>query len=356
MTPLAQEKHILLSPLNWGLGHATRCIPVINALLAKGVRVTLAAEEHPRALLEAEFPSLDFVNLPGYNITYPSGGNMAVHMLKLMPKILNGIKKEHAAANALVKELGIDGIISDNRFGLHSDLVPTVFITHQVMIKSPYGESLLQKLSRRYINKFTQCWIPDVAGEANLSGDLSHTYPPPERSRFVGPLSRFTHEESDSKYDVIAVISGPEPQRTLFQHIVATEMEISNVNGLLVLGKAGMDQHYIQERLTYQSHLNASDLQAAIAASDIVIARSGYSTIMDLAAMGKKAILIPTPGQTEQEYLADYHMERGHFFSMEQDRFDLEEALEHSKSYKGLHLSAKDADLSDAVDAFLAQL
>ena len=356
---MSSKKKILVAPLNWGLGHATRCIPVIEALLKRDIEVVLAAEEHPKALLQKEFPKLEFIELPGYDITYPSGGNMAVHMIKLMPKILNGIKKEGEQLNKAIRAIGINGVISDNRFGLFTELVPTVFITHQVMIKSPYAESILQKLNRRFIRKFDNCWIPDFEGSENLSGDLSHKYSISENAIFIGPLSRFSkapEQQDNFEYDVIAMISGPEPQRTLFQHIVTTELEINNIKSLMVLGRAAIHQDLQQEKITIKSHLKAEELEAAIGKSKMVIARSGYSTIMDLAALGKPAILIPTPGQTEQEYLAQYHFDKGHYFTVEQDRFDLDEALEQIDGFKGIQANSDSTLLDDAVDRFIRSL
>lgn len=351
---MAKEPHILVAPLNWGLGHATRCIPIIRALTEKNVRVSIAAEEHPKALLEKEFPDLDFFDLPGYQITYPSGGNMAIHMVKLMPKILKGISEERKALEKLIKEKNIDGVISDNRFGLHTNLVPTVFITHQVMIKSAFAESIIQKLNRRFISKFDTCWIPDYEGDPNLSGDLSHRYEKPKGARFIGPLTRFSRSEpKEVDIEVLAIISGPEPQRTLFQHIVQTELEISNLKSVMVIGKAEQPQHLKLENIEVRSHATATELEDLINRSKYLVTRSGYSTLMDLAAMGRSAIMIPTPGQTEQEYLAQYHMDRKHYFAIDQDRFDLEEAIKFSTDFEGVFLPPTPDKMNRAIEEFL---
>lgn len=349
---------IMVSPLNWGLGHASRCVPIIRELIRQGAEVVIAAEEHPLALLVKEFPRLYSVELPGYNITYPSGGNMAVHMLKIMPRILKGIKEEQASMFKIVDELGIDGIVSDNRFGLSHPKLKTVFVTHQVMIKSPFGESFIQKLNGRFINKYDFCWIPDYEGENNLSGDLSHKYAIPKHARFIGPLSRFEKAEKaeNTKYDVMGIVSGPEPQRTMFQHILQTELEILGIDSVLVLGKSAENIQVKNENLRIFSHLSASEMQETINASKMIVARSGYSTIMDLEALQMPAILIPTPGQTEQEYLAQYHFSKNHFFTVEQDRFDLEEALEHAQMFKGIPPSPSTNLLGNAVAEFLASL
>ncbi len=349
---------ILVSPLNWGLGHASRCVPVIKELIRQGAEVVIAAEEHPKALLEQEFSNLETIEFPGYQITYPSGGNMAVHMLKIMPKILNGIKKEHQFLEKTVEQLGIDGIISDNRFGLYHNQIPTVFMTHQVMVKSPFGEALIQKLNGRFMSKYSSVWIPDFEGEPNLSGDLAHQYSIPNHASYIGPLSRFNHldEPNEYDYDVLAVISGPEPQRTLFQHILQTELELTNVKAMMVLGKADTPINQEIEGVTITNHLPAKELNRAFQRAKIIIARSGYSTLMDLAATGKRAILIPTPGQTEQEYLAELHLNAKHYFSVDQERFDLDEALTYSQDFNGFSLPPNHSLLESAVSDFLAKV
>ncbi len=353
---MPNQPKILVSPLNWGLGHASRCVPIIRELLKQGSEVIIGAEEGPAALLKVEFPQLTCIEFPGYDITYPSGGNMAVHMLKIMPKILAGIKKENALLQQKIQELGITGVISDNRFGLYTNQVPTVFMTHQIMIKAPYGESFIRKLNGRFMSKFSQVWIPDFEGETNLSGDLAHLHEPPQESIFIGPLSRFTpssNEKDTFTYDAIAIISGPEPQRTLFQHIVQTEFELSGLKTAMVLGKA--DRAFTPEvdGIDIFNHLPAQDLDQLISKAQIIVSRSGYSTIMDLAQTGKKAILIPTPGQTEQEYLASHHMDSQHYFSIEQDRFDLDEALQYSANYRGITLQTDPALLKSTISRFL---
>lgn len=344
----------MVSPLNWGLGHASRCVPIIRELLAQGAEVIIGAEEYPLGLLKAEFPQLKSVELPGYNITYPSGGNMAIHMLKIMPKILSGIKDENRFIQELVETEELDGIISDNRFGLYSEKIPTVFMTHQVMVKSPLGESFIQKLNGRFMSKFSEVWIPDYEDEPNISGDLAHKYKAPKNAKFIGPLSRLQSLESqDKKFDVLAIISGPEPQRTLFQHIMQTELELANVKAAMVLGKAISTHQYVDENVTIFNHLPADELNQLIHQSEIVISRSGYSTLMDLAQINRKAILVPTPGQTEQEYLANWHAEQKHFFAVDQDRFDLDEALEHSKEYTGFSLPSDPELLSKTISDWM---
>lgn len=161
-------KRVLVSPLNWGLGHATRCIPIIRELQAQGAEIIIGAELFPLALLQAEFPSLETVNLPGYDISYPKGKGMALHLARQVPKIVSRIAEEHNQLSRLIDTLQIDGVVSDNRYGLYSDKIPTVFVSHQVSLKAPLFEGLLYQLQKRYIDKYAHLWVPDFEGTVNL--------------------------------------------------------------------------------------------------------------------------------------------------------------------------------------------
>ena len=209
---------ILVAPLDWGLGHATRCIPIIKYLLEKKCEVVIGADGRPLQLLQKEFSALEFVVMPGYNISYPKDGSMVLKMAIQIPKILTGIKHEHELLKKIIKEKKIDAVISDNRFGLWSGEVPCVFITHQLMVKSPFGEKIIHQLNKNYISKYSECWVPDHSGENNLSGDLSHKFSLPKNVKFIGALSRFTNEFIlQKKYDLLIILSGPESQRTVFE-------------------------------------------------------------------------------------------------------------------------------------------
>jgi uncharacterized protein (TIGR00661 family) len=333
---MQQPKRILICPLDWGLGHAARCIPIIRELLARNQQVIIAADRRPMELLKQEFPSLEFVFLPGYEIQYPSSGSMALKMLLSFPKILKGIKQEHKDLDLLIQKHKIDIVISDNRYGCYNSGVKNIFITHQLMIKAPFAEVLIHKKVLSYLKNFDECWVPDSATAPFLSGELSHKYKAPEHTYFVGPLSRFSKISEVKKFDITAIISGPEPQRTIFEKLVIAQLKKTDLKTLIVQGKPEEKDEFKQKKNTFIiPHLNSRELESAILASDIVISRSGYSTIMDLAVLNKKAIFIPTPGQTEQEYLAQSLMEKGIAYFQEQSKFDLTEALAQSKNYKG---------------------
>ncbi len=328
-------KRILIAPLDWGLGHATRCIPLVRHLLETGNEPIIATADRPYELLKAEFPNVEFVHFAGYDISYPEGSGMAWKMFKLIPHILKRIRDEHLELQKIIRTHRLDAVISDNRFGLYSDLVPCIYITHQVMIKAPFFEPLLHRLHRGYMDRFNRTWVPDHA-ENGLSGDLAHEYPLPPNGEFIGPLTRFQDKQTEVTRDVLLLISGPEPQRTRFEKIVLSQLEDFDGTAMVVLGtpeKQQDGQNSKGHRII--SHLGADELEEAIAQSTLIISRSGYSTIMDLSVLGKKAVFVPTPGQTEQEYLAKkYHAEKMHMM-MPQKRFDLKAAWSSKDDFSG---------------------
>lgn len=341
---MQKQKRILICPLGWGLGHATRCIPIIRFLLQKNAEVIIAADGRALELLKQEFPQLQFIHFKGYDITYPSSGSMAYKMMLMVPKILKGIKEEHLVLEKIISKRAIDIVISDNRYGCWNKKVKTIFITHQLMIKSPIAEFVLHKKVLSYVQNYDECWVPDLENN-NLSGDLAHKYPLPGNALFIGPLSRFVHlpsakgtvdvENRPSCYDLMAIISGPEPQRSIFEKMVTEQVQQSNLQALLILGTPELKNKTESKNIKTISHLGIPEMQQEIINSKIIIARSGYSTIMDMAALGKKAIFIPTPGQTEQEYLAESLKNKRIAYFQKQSEFDLQQALKESENYSG---------------------
>lgn len=362
-------KRILVAPLDWGLGHATRCIPIIRYLLEKGCEVVIGADGRPMQLLQKEFPELQFVRMLGYNISYPKNGSMALKMASQIPKILRGIKQEHLLLKKIIKEGRIDAVISDNRFGLWSDAVPSVFITHQLMVKSSFGEKLIHRLSKKYISKYSECWVPDQEGVNNLSGDLAHKFPLPENAKLIGALSRFTSPfdplspKRGEKNNLLIILSGPEPQRTVFEEKILEQLTSSltllfKEKGVLIV--QGITEENVRRRISENveivSHLTSDELEKEIISSEVVLSRPGYSTVMDLAVLGKKSIFIPTPGQTEQEYLAGYYSKKKIAYSVSQKEFDLETALKESENYVGFADKYFSGEFKATVDRFLSSL
>lgn len=330
-------KRILVAPLNWGLGHATRCVPVIRELQRQGAEVVLASDGRALKLLNKEFPGLPSVEMPAYNISYGSG-NMVSNIARQLPKILGAIYREHIFTQKIIRRFELDGIISDNRYGCFTKKIPCVFLTHQVNILTPWPalSGVVNFFNHRFIQKFDACWVPDVAGAPNLSGKLSHGSFR-KKIRYVGALSRMKYFETEKKYDAIAVLSGPEPQRTLLEKSIVRQAALLPQQFLIVQGKTErQERFFIEKNVEVVSFLASAELNEAILASTVFIGRSGYSTIMDLAKLGKPALLIPTPGQTEQEYLAGKFRREGVFAVQQQEALDLAKAMDDGHHVPGL--------------------
>jgi UDP:flavonoid glycosyltransferase YjiC (YdhE family) len=329
---------VVLAPLDWGLGHATRCIPIIKELLNQRCEVIIAASGVQQTLLQGEFPSLTFVELPGYRIKY--GKNRAFTILRLLfsiPKILIRVNRENAWLRRWVSIHRPDLVISDNRYGLYSPDVYSIFMTHQLLIRTPFGrmaDQLLQRLNYRFINRFSLCWVPDTE-PGGLAGELSHPGRMPAIPvRYIGWLSRFSYAYDEGRQGLLVLLSGPEPQRTLFEKQVLAQVADFPWTVMLVRGlpEGGEPVKPLRNLIVYD-HLPAAALEFAIREAGIVLARSGYSTVMDLARMCKRAVLVPTPGQTEQEYLGRYLETQGWAGYMEQRELDLSRVNALSKAF-----------------------
>lgn len=287
------------------MGHATRCIPIINALLKANYEPVLASDGDALLLLQKEFPLLKSVELPSYNISYPKNGKyLNFKLLLQIPHIISAIKKERKTVAHLIDQENIAGIISDNRFGVYSKKVPSVYMTHQLKVLSGKTTFITTKIHQQFIRKFDECWIPDVEENPNFSGDLGHLKKLHFNLKYLGILSRFQPKELEIKYDLLLLLSGPEPQRTLLENKLLMELKDFKGRVLMVRGVFSAAEITAPGNFKIVNYLLANELEEAIKQSNLVIARSGYSTIMDLAVLGKKAFFIPTPGQFEQEYLA----------------------------------------------------
>ena len=294
----------------------------------------VAATGVQRALLQTEFASLTFVDLPGYRVKY--GKNRAITIVRLItsiPKILIRIKQEKAWLRGFAAREELDLVISDNRYGLVVPGVFCVFITHQLRIRTPFGrwaDELLQRMNYKLIRRFSRCWVPDIGGPASLAGELSGPKRMPQvTTRYIGILSRMEGSKVAHEKEVLVILSGPEPQRTLLEKKILQQAAALPDRIILVRGLPGGGKTLKEVPATVAvfDHLTSEELERMMAAARLVIARSGYSTVMDLARMRKRAVLIPTPGQSEQEYLGRYLAAQGWAQCMGQNKFSLEAAL-----------------------------
>lgn len=395
--------HILVAPLDWGLGHATRCIPIINYLLRQHHSIHIAANGRALALLRQEFPHLPYTELAGYDIRYPNNKNsagagtwaMAAAMCHQVPRILYRIWREYRTTQTLVQAQKIEVIISDNRYGCRSPLTRNILVCHQIFIQIPPPFAWLMPcvayLHQWFIASFDQCWIPDYADPSlSLSGSLSRYRPlPAAKYVFIGILSRFAplldvcplpaltqgnmsstiegnrntttdidrlsqqnkpsalqpqvlpqqvsqphHAKRQYRYFaqetndlplLLVLISGPEPSRSDFERLILAQVNDYRGNIFIVRGMAeGTQLPYLYTpRVMIADHLDAQSLRQLLIDADKVIARAGYSTVMDLAALQKKALLVPTPGQTEQMYLGQYLAQRALFGCIAQNKLRL---------------------------------
>lgn len=327
MKRMSTKRNILICPLDWGLGHATRCIPMIHQLQSKN-NVFIASVGGASELLKKEFPELKHFTLPSYKITYPVKRSMSFHMALHLPTLWSTILQEKKVVKNIIEKYKIDLVISDNRYGAYSNEIPSVFITHQVNIKTPHLSKWINKLNHRFIKKFTQCWIPDFEISPGLAGELSHPTPQNIKSIYIGPQSRFNFSDEEKKYDITIVLSGPEPQRTLLEDLLFKqlfELEDKKIN--FIRGIYSSNDNDVIKNIHVFDHLNSIELEKMLHQSRNIICRSGYSGIMDLQFINAKILLIPTPQQTEQEYLAKLLSENKKYTVQNQNEINVLEFL-----------------------------
>lgn len=333
-----RNARILVAPLDWGLGHAARCVPIITALLERGAVPVIAADGGPLALLRREFPDLEHVRLPGLMIRYGRGRSQLWRMALQFPAMVQQVQAERRAFDRLRPSLRLDAVISDQRFGVRADDLPSVLITHQVFPFTPLAQGALRKVNLRHIERFDRCWVMDLPEAPGLAGELSHPAPRsrgtalPANARYIGALSRLgaTTGNEAQAHTVVAVISGPEPQRTLFERELLGQLQRTPGNHVLVRGVPQLAQEVGEERIgnvRVLPHADAPQLAGLLRNAQLIVSRSGYTTLMDLAALGLTAVIVPTPGQQEQEYLGRLHSSTGRFIVQQQGTVDLAQAM-----------------------------
>ena len=277
------------------MGHATRCIPIIKALIKEGFEPILASDGNALLLLKKEFPFLKSYSLPTYNIKYSkSGNNLKLKLLLSTPFIFYAVKKENKIVAQIIDKENIKGIISDNRFGVFSNTIPSVYITHQLNILSGKTTFITSKIHQKIIAKYNECWVPDFEKASNFSGTLGHLENKSLDIKYLGILSRLKPFKSEIKYDIMVLLSGPEPQRTTLENKLLIELQNHSGKILFIRGVLN-DSKEIKGSTNFEivNYLGTELLEKAMNQSNLIIARSGYSTIMDLAVFGKKAFFIP---------------------------------------------------------------
>jgi predicted glycosyltransferase len=322
---------ILVAPLDWGLGHSTRCVPIIRRLVELGATPIIGADAGPLALLRKEFPELEHVRIPGVNIRYAAGRSQLWSMARQFPAMVRSVQSEKALFERIRHPLRLDAVISDQRFGIRSAELPSILVTHQVFPFTPIAQGALRAVNLRHIARFNKCWIMDEATAPGLAGELSHGPRMPGNARYIGTLSRMLPDGPQPKdpFRIVAVFSGPEPQRTMLEQLLTDRLPHIPGDHLMVLGQPGDRPTVRHCNVTKVPHMGADELTMHLRSAGMIVSRSGYTTLMDLVALGRTALIIPTPGQAEQEYLGELHTRTGRFVVQRQDELDLEGALHH---------------------------
>jgi Glycosyltransferase family 28 C-terminal domain len=322
---------VLVAPLAWGLGHATRCIPIVHALLSAGARPLIGAYGDAAVLLRDTFPLLPHVVLPGPTVRYSIGSDQRWALGRQFPGLLWSVYEEHRHTRKLCAEHGVHAIISDQRFGVRAPGVPSVLITHQVFPTTPTCQAVLRRLNLAWIRRFDRCWVMDTPEAPGLAGALAHGGRTPSHAVFIGTHSRLTRVDAPQRYRVVAVVSGPEPHRHIFADLITAQLEQLPGEHLLVLGTPATTRTAKIGNVHVVPHLDHTEMAAALCGAEHIVVRSGYTTLMDLSALGRRALLVPTPGQPEQEYLAALHESLGNHLVQRQDALDLRAALRRSQ-------------------------
>jgi hypothetical protein len=328
---LNKSLNILICPLEWGLGHAARMIPVARKLQEMNNNVIIGSGEEHLSLFRNELPGLAYIRFSGFKPGYSRFLPQYISLLLKLPLLLFHIIVEHYRLKRILQEYAIDIVISDNRFGLWNRKVTSVYVTHMPLIPFPKHMKFLEPigvlLHRIIIKKYSLCFIPDLPGDLNLTGRLSHGIKLPDNVRYIGILSKFitfnqANEENPAEFHHNTVIlSGPEPQREMLKQRLVTVLKEKEPPTVILEGKpCNSDEVHTDGNITFCNHLPAFRMKEMIQGSDSVITRSGYTTIMELVSLNCTALIIPTPGQTEQEYLAEYLSEKGWFNTIKQSK------------------------------------
>jgi UDP:flavonoid glycosyltransferase YjiC (YdhE family) len=323
-----ERKKILISPLNWGFGHAGRMIPVAKNLQQMGHEVIFGVDTALIPMVRQELTGIEVIAVPGIKMHYSRFMPQYLAILMQLPGVIIASVREHRQLKKIISEKHPDIVISDNRFGFFNKKAFCVYFTHMLRIPFPKPFRFFEFIGifthRMIIRRYDMCLIPDVSGADNLAGRLSHLKKLPPNVIYAGLLSRFTNINpilKETKPYICLLLSGPEPQRTNLLEKVAKATEKSDMK-LVVLSASDICLSHLSDRITFVISQPAQVLKEYIENADLVICRSGYTSLMELVSLSKGALIIPTPGQTEQEYLGEYNNGRHGFECFKQSEIE----------------------------------
>ncbi len=335
---------IYFAVLNMGLGHAARTLPIIKKFKQKNWEILVGCNGRALKFLKNELPTVKFISTPDYKIEYSKKNYLLLKLFFQLPYIFKKIHEEHLICEKVVTDFSPDIIFSDNCFGVYHKKVPSFFLSHQISFALPrffkFFKFLPTYFNKYHHKKFNRIIIPDFCEDnfGLLSGELSQNIKTENKYMYCGILSSIKKQKTPEDIDLFISISGPEPQRTILEKLIMAQIENLSGNVVIVLGKSEkIEQIFESSKLKIYSHLSRQDLENIINRAKLIISRPGYSTIMELVELGKKALLIPTPGQTEQFYLAQRVTDKKWFFCVDQNKLDLVRDINTAMSYPGLY-------------------
>ena len=342
-----EQKAVCISPLDWGLGHATRCISLMYALESLNYKVYIATDGKHEAILREAVPNATFLHLKGYRVWYTRSRALLIPgIIVQIPKIIASVVHEYFWLKRVAKKHKFDLIISDNRFGFFHKQIKSVFITHQLALQTPFAWStrLNQIITYTFINKYAACWVADMLPPNNISGILANPkHVPNTRLWYMNCLSRLINEKDENSSSTInantnlflGIVSGPEPQRTLLENILWEEGNKIDEKFVVIAGLPDEKNHHQKtNKGNLYHHLNGAALKKEILNAQFIICRGGYTTLMELIPFQKKLILIPTPGQTEQEYLGKYWEQKKWAVCFSQSEFNVNDAIKKAQEFE----------------------
>lgn len=298
-----QNKRILISVLNWGMGHVSRSIGIIYQLIKQENTVIIACDDSQKKIFSEYFPELQFISHEGYPFQFDGKGNFRWDLTKRLSKLKTRLTEERKQVTSYVGQHNIDVVLSDHRYGFLSKDVPSVFITHQVNLPVKWYEKIVDSFHKRLMSSFRFIWVLDF-DDSRLAGRLSQV-DKNDKCIHIGPYSRFMlYDKVISKSATqLLVASGPIIYAQLF---VDNQLDKQSAVNLKVIAPTDVVVPREFERVANNWH---SQDQAFLVAQKI-ISRPGYSTIMDAHFLECETEFYPTPGQEEQIYLNGLHKKR----------------------------------------------
>ena len=327
---------VLVAPLDWGLGHATRCVPVVREFLNQGAEVELAVVRSNATLLRGFFQELRQRLAPSYNIVYPKHGyNMGLWLAKNGVHLRKVMNYEHRFAEKMVERYHYDVLVSDNRFGFYSRHAKSIYMTHQRRIAFPKVLSAFEPVGMLWhasvMKHFDEVWVPDLPEFPGYAAGLSHVNKSPVPVKYVGALSRFENHlgtETPRNYKFVAIVSGVEPARSRFESLLRNVLAKVPGRHAIILGKPVLGvKSWSEGNIDFHTHLPDREFAEAVRGAQWVVSRGGYSTVMDMAVLGAKCIFVPTPGQYEQVILAQDLAREGYAATISESNFSIETLL-----------------------------